>query len=243
MQKCIFLGANMMAAFLDFAVGCFIVSCHIMILVLFFPQSPTGSNIWFTMHILWGFPDVFVPLFVLTAGGLLALLPDLLDFAYPLLIKGGVSDDYNHRETLAHKPLVVLPVAIAIAWILGDILWAGNFWAITAGLCVTWHYLHDTWPLSGGAIKWLWPFSNRYISWRGFEKVDTKITPYSEWMQKNWFVPSRLSRTEIFIGSVLFSASVSVLLYNQWWIWVLWILPGLGSGIVWCLGPQYMKPR
>lgn len=71
----------------------------------------------------------------------------------------------GHHDYLTHRPIIGIPLATTIGWILG-----GEFWAIAAGIGVLWHYLHDTdgfLGLDGGGIAWCWPLSKKYVGMKG----------------------------------------------------------------------------
>ena len=111
-----------------------------------------------------------------------------------------------HHEYLTHRPVVGIPFAVAIGWVLG-----GDFWAIAAGIGVCWHYLHDTdgfLGLNGGGIAWCWPFSQKYWGVRNYRIVSQ--TPRAddgggnnyEWFHKTYLSPTRRSIVEFMLTSM-----------------------------------------
>ncbi len=141
-----------MAGFMDFCIGAYIAQ-----VLLYINEVP------------WAWWPIFV-------GGFLALLPDM-DIAFQIL-RGRVVG--NHRESLMHMPLLIIPSAVVAAWIVG-----GNLWALIAFLCVLWHYLHDT--LEG--IKWFSPFfSQSFFCYRG--RVPLEAGNHASFVQKVWLVPN-----------------------------------------------------
>lgn len=90
------------------------------------------------------------------AGSFLASSPDI-DVAYMYLRKGRVYT--NHHEFVTHRPIIGIPICFLVCWAIG-----GTTWGIIGGICVLWHYLHDTKDLFGGGIALFWPFSRNYHS-------------------------------------------------------------------------------
>jgi hypothetical protein len=107
----------------------------------------------------------------LAVGAMLALLPDI--DIMPAILRGKVEGD--HRTTWWHAPLVVIPIAMIVAFVLG-----GVYWMLVAVACLLWHYAHDTFD----GVRWLRPFSPYYWSYRGrhvrfADKHDT-------WLKETW---------------------------------------------------------
>src|SRR5258708_5995710 len=121
---------NALAGFKDFGVGALIASiiAHV---------YGIEASVWLLMAFL-----VF--------GSVMAVLPDF-DIIIPILRKKVTG---NHRLTLMHRPLLLLPVATTIGFALG-----GQIIAVTVFTCVLWHFTHDSY--GGGSIGWLWPFSDK----------------------------------------------------------------------------------
>ena len=165
MIRILFLAAIGMAAFLDFS---------------------TGALIVFTLGLASG---VNVPLWQVGVGGVLALLPDFdiltQALASRLMDRHSTGD---HRATVMHAPLIMLPACTFLGW-----FFRGPFWATATFLCLLYHYVHDSRVFSVGDIDWLWPLTNRKLPW-----MDTK-----EWLQKYWLHPTKTSVTECFVGVVL----------------------------------------
>jgi hypothetical protein len=162
----------------------------------------------------------------LIAGSALAVLPDF-DLIVPILLDTVRGD---HHQTLFHRPMVMLPTSIMIGWFIG-----GGVWASIAGLCVFWHFLHDTRGLGGGGIAWFWPFSEQYWSLRGTQNPRSVKVDYHEWIYNNWLRPSILSVREVALGSILLAIAawimnrslvLSILLFVFVWssVCVLWII-------------------
>ncbi len=115
--------------------------------------------------------------------GLLAVLPDI-DIVWPVL-RGRVHS--NHRLSPMHLPLPVLLVSTAVAGLVG-----GWGWADATFLCVLWHYIHDTPPLSTGVIPWLWPFVPR--------APDEEEVDHHQWLKEHWLVMSPMLKREVGVG-------------------------------------------
>jgi membrane-bound metal-dependent hydrolase YbcI (DUF457 family) len=176
----IFIG-NGLAGFLDLAVGALIASATLS----YFGTQPQ----------LWH----------LAVGAVLAILPD---FDIVPAILSGREAKGNHRVSLMHRPLLVIPAATLVAYTLG-----GDAWWVVAFLCVTWHYLHDTPPLSLGGIAWLWPFDERYWSpWGPKVAVDDSGLTHYAWLERFWLRPSALSVTEVGIGTVALATALLIAL-------------------------------
>ncbi len=161
-------------------------------------------GVFFTTGILAAF-GLKPALWQLAVGATLAILPDF-DIV-PTVLRGREATG-NHRVSLMHRPLLILPLATLIAYAIG-----GTVWLCIALVCVTWHYLHDTPPLSQGGIAWAWPFDTRYWSWFGPKPPldDTGLT-HHEWLKRYWMRPSRLSVTEIGTGLLALLAALAIAL-------------------------------
>lgn len=140
----------------------------------------------------------------LALGGVLAVLPDF-DIVLPILMGREVKG--NHHTTLMHRPVLIIPAAALAAYLLG-----GHAWVMVAFLCVSWHYLHDTPPLSQGGIAWLWPLDRRYWSVWGAQEPRMGHANHNEWLKQNWMRPSRLSITEIGAGLLALALAISIVL-------------------------------
>lgn len=140
----------------------------------------------------------------LAVGGVLAVLPDFDIVSDVLRTKEPAG---NHRVSPMHRPLLVIPAASLVAYILG-----GNTWTLITFLCVLWHYLHDTPPLSKGGISWLWPFDHRYWSLSGLEDTHKVVMSHHEWLKTYWMRPTKLSITEVGIGLLAFTAALIIVL-------------------------------
>lgn len=135
---------------------------------------------------------------------MLAVLPDFDIIPAILLNQEGIE---NHHTTLMHRPLVVLPAAALAALTLG-----GSAWALVAFLCVAWHYLHDTPPLSPGGIAWLWPIDRRFMSLYGAQEPHPGALKHEEWIKACWLRPTLRSTSEIGIGLVALILAVIIAL-------------------------------
>jgi len=192
MKKSTALAADGMAGFLDLTMGAFIV---------FVVGQVSGQT---------------APWWHLLVGAILGFLPDIDAFTVMFTeVKG------DHRLTILHRPLVVLPIAALAAYIAG-----GADWAVIAGLCLTWHYAHDSaWLGSVSDIDWTWPLTNR----------DLPYMDHHVWRETYWLVPSRLSVTEIALGTAMLGFLVAfytgAALAGIAAVVVLWI----GAGTVWAL--------
>lgn len=193
--------ANGIAAFMDFGVGALIIS----LMTLAF--------------------DVPLPPWYLLVGGTLALLPDF-DIVLPIIEGENIKSD--HHQTLAHRPIVLLPLVTTIGFLIG-----GWFWAVTAAVCVFWHYVHDTKGFGGAGISWFWPCSQKYWSpLYGAEEPQTPLGHHAM-LRELWLRPSSFALCEIAIGLIslaiaLHLASVSVLASGALLFLIL-----LGIALVW----------
>lgn len=175
MKKLKYLFGSALAAFMDFGVGVLIAA------------------------VVAEFIGVEIPIWFLAIGGVLALLPDF-DIALPILTLR--APEGNHRETLFHRPVFLLPLATVATWFIG-----GEYWALTTFLCVLWHYIHDTKPLSEGGIAWFWPLSHNYWSLMGAEdpknvNVSTSPAEHNAWIEKNWLRLSPMLIREVSLGVI-----------------------------------------
>lgn len=120
----------------------------------------------------------------LLVGAVLGVLPDF-DFLMPILMLR--EPQGNHHTTLMHRPIILLPAVALIGYAPG-----GPAWSLVAFLCVAWHFVHDTKPLSVGGVAWLWPFDHRYWSPWGPEEPHTAGYTHHQWLKEHWM---RLSPT------------------------------------------------
>lgn len=201
-ERFILLGAQAMAAFLDFAVG-----------VLIFTLIANG----------FGHSPTLLELFI---AGWLALLPDF--DMIPSVLRGQ-STPFDHRQTLFHRPALLIPVATSVAYLAGGHLWAAATFVATFA-----HFLHDTdWQGERNhGIAWLWPFSSRLWSWYGSYTVDVHLDHHT-WLREHWFGPSRQSVTEL-LGGFMALTVVGFLLPHplSYWFLGLFLIVGV-MAIVW----------
>jgi hypothetical protein len=172
MMKWFFLFATAMAARLDFFVG--------MIIAL-----GIGT-----------ITAIEVPLWYLAVGGMLALLPDF-DLVFKTLwqwIRGQRASG-DHRETIMHCPMVMLPSCTLLAFLLG-----GWYWATVTLLGLFWHYAHDSkWFGSVGDIDWFAIVPNQNLPY-----MDTP-----EWLKQLWLRPTKTSVTELIAGVTMLALVVN----------------------------------
>ena len=194
-QRFLFLAASTLAAGMDFGIGMAIASLV--------------TN-WFGTHAPW---------YVLGIGGVLALLPDF--DLIPSVIRCA-SPTFDHHQSPFHRPLLVLPISILIAY-----LFFGQMWAVITGICVLAHYIHDTNFISNTyGIAWFWPFSDLYWSPHGLF-ISSGNTSHTDWLQANWLQPSILSIREITTGLLgvsiaLYQSNISVLVICKILLVVKW---------------------
>ena len=145
---------------------------------------------------------------VLALGAVFGVLPDF-DIMGKMIRWKPIR--FNHRHTLLHRPAFLLPLVALCGWLFGLLSerfleeWfvGAWFWCIVTILCVLWHFIHDTPPLSVGGIAWLWPFSKRYCSLKGLEESHPE--PDSDWrelVRAHWLVPTYISELETWGASV-----------------------------------------
>lgn len=139
----------------------------------------------------------------LALGSALATLPDF-DIFIPIVTGSAIRR--NHRHTPFHRPLFVLPPVACAAWLLGG--WFAASWAT---VCVLWHFIHDTEPLSKGGIAWLYPFSKKYWALRGTRDPDPE--PVQSWQKgvaEHWLVRTKLSSRELWAAALLSGATIGL---------------------------------
>ena len=143
----------------------------------------------------------------LAVGAVLAVLPDFDIIPAILTNQKGIE---NHHTTLMHRPLFLIPAAALVAYALG-----GSAWELVAILCVSWHFLHDTPPLSPGGIAWMWPISTRFMSIYGTEEPRPGAQTHDEWIQTYWLKPTARSVSEISVGVVALVLAVAIAIASQ----------------------------
>ena len=179
-----FLLGNALAAVMDFGIGTALAA---------------GIGTWYGVSLPW---------YLVCTGGVLSLLPDL-DLVQSVI--RGVSAPFDHRQTPFHRPLLVLPLAIGVAYLLG-----GEMWAVIAGVCVFGHYVHDTnFVGTSYGIAWFWPFSPQY--WSVFVSFTPEVFEsgsHHDWLRQNWLRPSLLSIREIGVGLVGFGIALWLMMVS-----------------------------
>ena len=142
-HKLLILGANGLAAFMDFGVGMLIVA----------------ALAWFFgVELAW---------YQLGVAGCLALIPDL-DIV-PLALSGRNTAG-DHHQSPFHRPLLVIPTAAAVAYLFGGQFWAlatalavfwhylhdTNFIDTTYGIAWLWPFSYEYWSLRGSFVPTPW---------------------------------------------------------------------------------------
>lgn len=144
-------------------------------------------------------------------GAFLAASPDI-----DLLLGFFGKDLDGHHEYLTHRPIVGIPLAITIGWIIG-----GEFWALASGIGVFWHYLHDTQGflfLYDNGLGWFWPFSRRYWGMQRGRVVSRTPKELSQsaggafdCLYECYLTPTRRSITEFVLTSIFFGCVLTTL--------------------------------
>jgi hypothetical protein len=181
-----------MAAYLDFAVGALLA---------------------ISIALVYG---ATLPLELLLRGSFWALIPDILDIVWFALAMFG-KEKGDHHDRLSHSPIAIVPAAILI-----ELLWHGPMWATIAGMCVLWHFVHDSY-LGDGYFNWYNPFG---------KQAHTPSTRLRIWLKKTWAVPTTRSFVEIFSGTIALSLALTLAGY-QTWVPHLIVLVLLGLGLIW----------
>ena len=209
-----------MAAFLDFCVGVFFV--------------------WVYSYIFLYKPNLEI--YIL--GGALALLPDF-DIFYITTIKIWRwvkkikrKNKFNHRVYITHRPLVIIPLTALVSYYFG-----GLVWMVISISCVVWHYIHDSEPFSESGIAWIWPFCDKFYTFKRIvhseiarQEGDEKYGEHG-WIDNLWLQPSLVSKIELGIGTILLmfvfmdNFGLSIISVSS-------ILPATVFGIVWKINSQ-----
>ena len=201
-----FVGAKCMAAVMDFGVGALMAVG----ILMYFEQEVT--------------------MYTFVIGGFLALIPDM--DVVPSLMRGR-SLQFDHHQSLFHRPLLVIPLATPAAYLLG-----GPIWGLIALLATTYHFLHDTgWFTDTTGISWLWPFSPHCWSWNRSYPVPGHVDQH-EWLGQHWLRPTTKSMIEIGLG-LLALMSVAFITTPPNPLPVLAaVLIVLGTAFVWFIAPR-----
>ncbi len=193
-EKLLALAADAMAVFLDLMVGALI--------------AYSFSHYWF------GAPP---PVWHLGVGAVLGFLPDLDAFRM-FFKKGVITATGDHRLSLMHRPLIMLPLCTFVASLCGE------YWAVMTFLCLLWHYVHDSRWLSVSDIAWFYPISNPELPY-----MDHPV-----WRDMYWLRPSSMSLTEVMLGTAILTVLANHyagLLASTVLVLTLWV----GATLVWGL--------
>lgn len=141
------------------------------------------------------------------AGGLFALLPDLIDFT-----RKKSSIDNQHRTYWTHWPLVILLLASFVSLFL-------PFWGILLPINICLHLIHDTYEGGSWGVAWLAPFSFRRLEFFPSEHPHKilKIWSVNELATKNmqlwdWVKKFYLKRTPDSVGAITWALLALVIL-------------------------------
>jgi hypothetical protein len=198
------LFGNALAAFMDFGIGTAVAA---------------GVAALYGVSLSW---------YLVFLGGILSLIPDF-DLV-PSVIRG-ISPSFDHRQTLFHRPLLILPLTIATAYLFG-----GSMWAIITGVCVFGHYIHDTnFVGTDYGIAWCWPFSHQYWSLSGSFTPELHIGSHHEWLHQNWLRPSFISVREITIGLLGVGIALELIHVPQTIVCIMLLMAIIAVNSLWLL--------
>ena len=212
MQKLLYFVVNGMAGYLDFGMGVLIAGIA---------------------NYIWGSSSVSH----LLIGGVLAFLPDF-DIVYQILARR-TDRIHEHHTSPLHRPLIVLPVVTAVAYLVSQYLVGNHYWTFVAPLCVAWHYIHDMPELGGGGLQTFWPLSKREWSFTGPHDPIEQI-PLLPWLE-NWYKASPMSFLETLFGTMALSLGFGIA-YQSWiTASIMFAVPLVGTYFVWGLSSIYRK--
>ena len=122
------------------------------------PDAAGGVVVVHLLAMVFGYSPHF-PMFLLyLCGPGFAWLPDI-----KVLVERRIG---RHRESLAHYPLVSMPVLAVIVFLTALFLGLPTgFFVLTGMCCVFLHYAHDVFcqPMVGDGVKLLYPFNRDWI--------------------------------------------------------------------------------
>ncbi len=213
-MKLLFLAGNILAGFLDFAIGIFVVAML--------------SSVWGIELSPW----------VLVVGGIAAVLPDF-DVIWFLVSKGKPSGD--HHQSIFHRPLVMIPVVGLLALIAGGDFWCAAisvclFWHYLhdtrgfggGGIAWFWPFSRKYWSLTGGQE----PESSI---------MATSESGHVEWINTVWLRPSRICVRHTVTGSLLLGIALSLVTNAQTGI-IAFTVVLLSISSLWMLNNFLKKP-
>jgi len=157
------LAADGMAGFLDLAMGALIA---------------------FMVH--WLMYSIAPPWWYLLVGSVFGFLPDL-DIVRAFVHKGVTANTGDHRLTVMHRPLIMLPIVSIVVGVI-----VAPYWGAVACLGLLWHYNHDSRWMSVSDIDWLWPLGPH------------RELPYMDhpaWREMYWLQPTLTSFLEVWVGT------------------------------------------
>ena len=157
----------------------------------------------FVIHIVGLASGEFFNAYQYLIGSFLAVLPDI-DVIY-LVFMAAKGTRVNHHELITHRPILVIPICVLVCWAIG-----GKIWGLIGGVCVLWHYLHDTEDLLGGGIALFWPLSSKYHSIRRIitpEQSTMNIT-HNVALETTTLRPSKKAFIETSVSTILLSVVV-----------------------------------
>lgn len=178
------------------------MKCWQLLFGLFLATIPDVSSGVLATHLIFGYEPIWMnetlsaflrQLCSYVAGAMLGMLPD---FDHLLAKKPrNIEQLSGEHRSISHHPLITIPVALLILWVLFS-----EKWALVGGLAMFAHYIDDTFDKSG--VQWfypLWPnhiefFRPDIINIRTPEDVKKNPPPeLQEWLEENFLQISRKS--------------------------------------------------
>lgn len=213
-MRFLYLAGNVLAGFLDFAVGTFVVGVM--------------TRVW----------EIEISPWLLVIGGITAILPDF-DIVWFLVSRGRPSGD--HHQSVPHRPLVMVPIVGLLAFLIGGDFWSVAisvclFWHYLhdthgfggGGIAWFWPFSRKYWSLSGGEEP---------------EKSEMARSEsgHVEWINATWLRPSYVSVRDVIIASLLFGSALSVVVNIRTGV-TEFIVVWLAVSCLWILHEFLKKP-
>ncbi len=210
-SMCVFVIANLLAAFCDFGVGAGLALALTLLYSNFVIHVPTELFLWFGVLGLIAGVSPDIDIIPRVAG---VCLRPILVRLFPQWKRLQKLEDriHEHHSSFTHTPwkfistvtCITSVVAASLFTSFGHIVW---LIIIIPIVCIIYHYKHDEKPIGYDTLYW------------GLgtpPKVHSQSPHYEDWMDTNWIKPSLMSLIEVAVGTIGFAIALKLSGYGAY---------------------------